>query len=77
MKKEYNKNEKILDCGIEKEYVMQQIKSVFEIDRFMRKDIVKFELLKFDSEDIVDKILKYAVESGMIEIDGDYYLCTN
>lgn len=66
-----------LDCGIEKEYVVEQIKSIFKTNRLIEKDTARLELLKLDLENVVDEMLKYAVESGLLEDDGNYYTWNN
>lgn len=64
----------ILDCGVKIGYAIEQIKSAFTADKFLPKDAVRGKLLGEDLENVVDEMLKYAVESGLLLSDGSYYM---
>jgi hypothetical protein len=57
----------------EKDYVKGQIISAFNEEKFLSKHTVRLNLLNEDPEDIVNEMLKYAVENGYLRVDGDYY----
>ena len=57
----------------EKDYVRKQIISAFNEENFLPKHTVRVNLLKEDSEDIVDAMLKYAVKNGFLRDDKDCY----
>lgn len=58
----------------EKNYVTEQMKFAFNGEKFLPKDAVRFKLLNEDSENVVNEMLKYAVEIGLLLSDGDYYM---
>lgn len=62
-----------IEMEFEKDYVRKQIISAFNEENFLPKHTVRLNLLKEDSEDIVDAMLKYAVKNGLLRDDKDYY----